>query len=156
MQRVKQSLLAPDQALFFNRKVPMFFLFLHENICCGYSLECLDEVLLMSIYNINFHGEIWKILCEYPMEPLSFAAKKSIIMTIMVNFLFLTYQFEWQHEKTLDMCAHAAKIQISIHIRAESESSLGKFWIAKDVVSSSGQLSWRSDCMDAQADLSLH
>ena len=25
--------------VFFNRKVLIFFLFLHENICCGYSLE---------------------------------------------------------------------------------------------------------------------
>ena len=28
----------PDKALFFNQKV-IFFLFLYENICCGYSLE---------------------------------------------------------------------------------------------------------------------
>ena len=24
---------------FFNRKILIFFLFLHKNICCGYSLE---------------------------------------------------------------------------------------------------------------------
>ena len=32
---------APDEALFFNQKVFIFFLFFHENICCGYSLELL-------------------------------------------------------------------------------------------------------------------
>ena len=30
---------ALDKALFFNQKVSIFFLFLNENICCGYSLE---------------------------------------------------------------------------------------------------------------------
>ena len=30
----------PDKTFFFStEKVLMFFLFLHENICCGYSLE---------------------------------------------------------------------------------------------------------------------
>ena len=29
----------PDKMLLFNQKVLIFFLFLHENICCGYSLE---------------------------------------------------------------------------------------------------------------------
>ena len=28
-----------DKSLFFNQKVSIFFLFLDENICCGYSLE---------------------------------------------------------------------------------------------------------------------
>ena len=49
----------------------IFFLFLHENIHCGYSLEvpqqgasneyhniCFREALLMSIHNICFRGEI--------------------------------------------------------------------------------------------------
>ena len=31
--------IAPDKALFFNRKVFIFLLFLHKNICYGYSLE---------------------------------------------------------------------------------------------------------------------
>ena len=31
--------IALDKALFFNQKVSIFFLFLNENICCGYSLE---------------------------------------------------------------------------------------------------------------------
>ena len=35
-----------------------FFLFLHENICCGYSLGMLEEALLMNIHNLCFHGEI--------------------------------------------------------------------------------------------------
>ena len=39
-----------------------FFLFLHENVCFGYSLEVPDEVLLKSTHNMHFHGEIRKIL----------------------------------------------------------------------------------------------
>ena len=34
-----EKTIALDKALFFNQKVPIFFLFLDENICCGYSLE---------------------------------------------------------------------------------------------------------------------
>ena len=31
--------IALDKVLFLNQKVSIFFLFLNENICCGYSLE---------------------------------------------------------------------------------------------------------------------
>ena len=38
---LNQSLqfIAPGKALFFNPKVCIFFLFLHKNIYCGYSIE---------------------------------------------------------------------------------------------------------------------
>ena len=39
----------------------IFFLFLHENICCGYSLKRLGEALLMSTHNICFRAEIRKV-----------------------------------------------------------------------------------------------
>ena len=32
-------LIAPNKVLFLKLKLMIFFLFLHENICCGYSLE---------------------------------------------------------------------------------------------------------------------
>ena len=35
----KINFIALDKMLFFNLKVLIFFLFLQENICCGYSLE---------------------------------------------------------------------------------------------------------------------
>ena len=35
----KCSYIALDKALFSTKKVSIFFLFLDENICCGYSLE---------------------------------------------------------------------------------------------------------------------
>ena len=35
------------QALFFSRKVVIFFLFLHENLCCGTHQKRLAEALLM-------------------------------------------------------------------------------------------------------------
>ena len=31
--------ISPDKVIFFNREVLVVFLFLGENICCGYSLE---------------------------------------------------------------------------------------------------------------------
>ena len=37
------------------------FLFLHENICCGYSLEVPAKALLIGTHNICFCGIIRKI-----------------------------------------------------------------------------------------------
>ena len=51
--------IATDRSLFFIRKMPIFFLFLHENICYGYSLE--------APHNVCVFGEIRKILCGYPL-----------------------------------------------------------------------------------------
>ena len=63
---------------FINQKESTFFLFVHENICCGYSLEAshraaykrtmhtnifLSELLLMSIHNMfswrNWNNIFW-------------------------------------------------------------------------------------------------
>ena len=40
-----KHLIALIKALFFNPKVLIFFLFLQENICCGYSLEAPQHIL---------------------------------------------------------------------------------------------------------------
>ena len=37
-----------------------YFFKVQENICCGYSLECLIEALLMNTHNICFHEEVRK------------------------------------------------------------------------------------------------
>ena len=50
-------------------KVLIFFLFLHKNICCGYSLEVPRQGASNEYHNICFHGEIRKIFTGYP--PLS-------------------------------------------------------------------------------------
>ena len=55
--------------VFFNPKVLTFFLFLHENICCGYSLEAPHRGISNEYHNICFRGEIRKIFTGYP--PLS-------------------------------------------------------------------------------------
>ena len=57
--------ISPDKTLFFNRKVLIFFLFLHENIGCGYSLEAPHWGSSNEYLDICFHGEIRKILCEF-------------------------------------------------------------------------------------------
>ena len=43
------------------------FLFLNENICCGYSLEAPRWGASNEYHNICFHWEIRKILCGYPL-----------------------------------------------------------------------------------------
>ena len=57
-------------ALFFIRKMLISFLFLDENICCGY----ITEALLMSTHNIRFLREIRKILCGYPLLSVAMLA----------------------------------------------------------------------------------
>ena len=42
-------------------------LFLHENICCGYSLEAPRQGASNEYHNICFCREIRKILCGYPL-----------------------------------------------------------------------------------------
>ena len=39
----------------------IFFLFLHENICCGYSLEATSHGASYEYHNICFRGEIRKL-----------------------------------------------------------------------------------------------
>ena len=38
-EEIRKSIIALDKVFFFNQKVPVFFLFLDEKICYGYSLE---------------------------------------------------------------------------------------------------------------------
>ena len=49
----------------FYRKLPICFLFLHENICCWYSLEAPRRGASNEYHNICFHGETRKLLCGY-------------------------------------------------------------------------------------------
>ena len=70
----------------FRRCVPdgkvgvlIFFLFLHENVCCGYSSEC--ELLVMNTHNIWFCGEI-KVLCGY-LSSLSVAVHLRVQSTTL-------------------------------------------------------------------------
>ena len=62
-----EALIETDKASFFIRKMLISFLFLHENICCGYSLEAPHRGASNEYHNICFHGEIRKILCGYPL-----------------------------------------------------------------------------------------
>ena len=43
----------------------IFFLFFHENICCGYSLKRLVEVLLMGTHSICFLLEKLSLIWSY-------------------------------------------------------------------------------------------
>ena len=49
----------------FYGKVVIFFLFLHKNICCGYSLEA-PHGASNEYHTIWFPGEIRRLLCGYP------------------------------------------------------------------------------------------
>ena len=53
----------------------IWFLFLIENICCGYSLEAPHRGASNEYHNICINREIRKILCGYP--PLSVAMAHS-------------------------------------------------------------------------------
>ena len=53
----------------------VFFLFLHENVCCGYSLEAPQWGASNEYHNISFHGEIRKML-------VLFGWKKCFICTV--------------------------------------------------------------------------
>ena len=64
-------IIAPDKVLFcfccfFNPKVLILYLFLHTNICCGYTFETPIEALLMSTHNICFRRKIRKYLPNIP------------------------------------------------------------------------------------------
>ena len=54
--------LAPDKVLFFCPKQRYFFLLLHDNIRCGYSLKRLNEALLMSTFDVCCRRELRKII----------------------------------------------------------------------------------------------
>ena len=51
---------------FFNPNVLIFFLFFHEKVCCGYSLEA-PQWGASNEYPQRFHGEIIKIFTRYPL-----------------------------------------------------------------------------------------
>ena len=53
-------MVAPVKGIFINQNVLIFFLFLHENICCGYSLEAPHRGASNEYHNICFHEEIKK------------------------------------------------------------------------------------------------
>ena len=54
-----QICVAPDKVFFYsNRKVLVFFLFLHKTYIVDTHKKCLFEALLMNTHNICFHGEI--------------------------------------------------------------------------------------------------
>ena len=57
------SCIAPDKVGFFNQKVLIFFLFLHKNICCEYSLEAPRRSTSNEYHKICFHGKT----CGYPL-----------------------------------------------------------------------------------------
>ena len=52
---------------FFNQKLLIFFLFLNENICCGYSLEVPWLGSSNEYHSICFCQEIRKIFSQYPL-----------------------------------------------------------------------------------------
>ena len=62
--------MAPDKALFATKKCSYFFLFLYENICCGYSLELPHRGASNEYHNICFCGEIRKIIHVMWIPPL--------------------------------------------------------------------------------------
>ena len=46
-----------------------FSSFLHENICCGFSIEAPHQGTFNEYHNISFYGEIRKIIPELSNSP---------------------------------------------------------------------------------------
>ena len=63
------------------------FLFLYENMCCGYSLE-VPEALLMSTHNICFHTEIRKISVLFSGKKKAISGAMEVFCTIKVDLLY--------------------------------------------------------------------
>ena len=53
-----EQVMAPDKP---GKSTLSFLLFLHENICCGYSLEAPRQGASNDNHNIHFCGEIRKV-----------------------------------------------------------------------------------------------
>ena len=47
--------IALDKAIFFNKKVSIFFLFLNKNICSGYAIEASVKLTERKQTNTSFH-----------------------------------------------------------------------------------------------------
>ena len=75
--------LVPDKAHFLNLKVLLFFFFLYENICCGYSLEVphqgtsieYQQHMLSSRYNIT-KTRLFKYIENFYNKKGKFSDKK--------------------------------------------------------------------------------
>ena len=79
-----KKMIAPDKAPFSTKKDWYFSLFLHENICCGYSLE----------------GPHWGIFYEYPQPMFSCRSKKNVMYTV-ITLLFRAMKTKCFGEKSL-------------------------------------------------------
>ena len=74
-----------------------FFLFLHENICWGYTLEleCPIQVLLMSTHNICFCGELRKLFDDTASYLKLWAIFTSQVKYSTINPLTFILHWYW-------------------------------------------------------------
>ena len=82
---VSSTIIVPKKEPFFKEAVTIFFLFLHKNICCGYSLEVPQWGTSNEPHNICFSGEIRNIFTQYPL--LSRAMLYAVITTFNREYL---------------------------------------------------------------------
>ena len=83
---------ATDRALFSSEKMLISFLFLNENICCGYSLEAPQRGASNAYHNICFRGEIWKILYGYLLLSV---AMPGLLVPVISVFTFHSSRTSW-------------------------------------------------------------
>ena len=73
--KIKNDFIAPDKVLFWTKQVLIIFLFLHENMCCGYTLDD-DELRFNDASTCECHLHQNGILIRFGIE-----------MAIMVTFI---------------------------------------------------------------------
>ena len=86
----------------------IFVLFLHKNVCCGYSLEVPPEALLMRTNNIYFHGKIRKISILFGLKKASIKsyAKGKFFSEDGSNTIF-----------TVNICTNRPEYRVQTRIR---------------------------------------
>ena len=99
----------------FSRKVLIFFLFVHENICCGYSLEAPRQ----GVSN------------EYPQHMFSCTNKKILIWVPLLSAAMVIYNLFFDSEGIV--------VQVPV---LEHTSVTGIFYLEKVLTSCSALTDW--------------
>ena len=113
IHKIHSTFITSDKAFFFQPKLLLFFLFLHETICCGYSLEAPQwgtsneypqgMFLLRNKKNINVDTPtylmLWTLSCGY------------VRMHNTANWLSRSFRAHSPHYKTAKICLYCTDVQ---------------------------------------------
>ena len=125
-KRARPMCIAPDK-IYFCWKGLIFFLFLHENICCGYSLEAPQRGVSNEDHNICFHGEIWKQAWGYPLlsgamnmllkRARNFNQPVLAVWSEVLQFTLTNIQTMWNRQKWTVVWYSCTDAQTDVNLR---------------------------------------